>query len=62
MLCCGHTFHTQCIDEWLSLEAVCPLCKSRISARGEDVLQPDPNAAELDASAGTIADPDVEMP
>ena len=62
VLCCGHTFHPPCIDEWLSLEAVCPLCKSRISARGEDVVQLDSDVPELDDSAGTTAHPDVEMP
>ena len=29
---CGHTFHQQCIDEWLKKQAVCPLCKSAVTA------------------------------
>jgi hypothetical protein len=29
---CGHTFHQQCIDEWLTKQAVCPLCKSAVTA------------------------------
>jgi hypothetical protein len=24
---CEHTFHVRCIDEWLSLQAFCPICK-----------------------------------
>jgi hypothetical protein len=24
---CFHTFHTRCIDPWLSQKAVCPVCK-----------------------------------
>ena len=28
---CGHTFHQQCIDEWLTKQAVCPLCKSAVT-------------------------------
>ena len=29
---CGHTFHQKCIDEWLTKQAVCPLCKSDVTA------------------------------
>lgn len=29
---CGHRFHTQCIDEWLDVKALCPLCKSALPA------------------------------
>jgi hypothetical protein len=28
---CGHTFHQRCIDEWLTKQAVCPLCKSDVT-------------------------------
>ncbi|XVF49240.1 hypothetical protein PTKIN_Ptkin03bG0252800 [Pterospermum kingtungense] len=27
---CSHLFHTVCVDKWLKLKAICPLCKRRI--------------------------------
>lgn len=24
---CGHTFHMDCIDHWLSMHTTCPLCR-----------------------------------
>lgn len=27
---CGHTFHMDCIDHWLSTHATCPLCRQSI--------------------------------
>ncbi|MCD7454670.1 hypothetical protein HAX54_025564 [Datura stramonium] len=24
---CGHGFHTHCIDSWLKINSVCPLCR-----------------------------------
>jgi hypothetical protein len=25
---CQHCFHAECIDEWLSLNATCPICRN----------------------------------
>ncbi|KAK5772469.1 NEP1-interacting 1 -like protein [Gossypium arboreum] len=33
---CGHIFHLKCIDEWLSRQGTCPMCR-------EDVLDDDDN-------------------
>ncbi|GJM99076.1 hypothetical protein PR202_ga16141 [Eleusine coracana subsp. coracana] len=27
---CKHFFHVQCVDKWLKINAVCPLCKTEI--------------------------------
>jgi hypothetical protein len=35
---CGHCFHTPCLDEWLSRQFVCPLCKRRPTPMSGDGL------------------------
>ncbi|KAL0905783.1 hypothetical protein M5K25_024221 [Dendrobium thyrsiflorum] len=27
---CGHFFHTECVDKWLKINALCPLCKKEV--------------------------------
>lgn len=27
---CGHFFHVECVDKWLKINALCPLCKCEI--------------------------------
>ncbi|OAY85152.1 E3 ubiquitin-protein ligase, partial [Ananas comosus] len=29
-LSCGHFFHVECVDKWLKINALCPLCKCEI--------------------------------
>ncbi|KAJ8904689.1 hypothetical protein NDN08_001207 [Rhodosorus marinus] len=30
---CGHLFHTRCVDEWLKVKSLCPVCKARVETR-----------------------------
>jgi hypothetical protein len=30
LLLCGHFFHTECIDQWLSTKKSCPLCLAEV--------------------------------
>ena len=50
---CGHLFHAECADQWLTANATCPLC--RTSLFGED---PD----DEEGGAGEGADDDAEAP
>jgi hypothetical protein len=27
---CTHIFHMECVDKWLQINALCPLCKAEI--------------------------------
>ena len=27
---CGHTFHCECVDDWLRISKACPTCRRRI--------------------------------
>ena len=39
---CFHTFHTKCIDEWITRSAKCPVCKFQITLKnliGEDFIK-----------------------
>ena len=43
---CAHCFHKDCVDKWLKINALCPLCKSEIagSSGTSDARQLDQNA------------------
>jgi len=39
---CCHTFHTNCLDNWLKQKRECPVCKYEVTLKsilGEDILQ-----------------------
>lgn len=38
---CKHSFHVNCIDEWLAKNTTCPMCRtSLIGEKSQDLLQP----------------------
>ncbi|KAK8591611.1 hypothetical protein V6N13_031650 [Hibiscus sabdariffa] len=32
---CGHMFHLKCIDEWLSRQGTCPMCREHVLSDGD---------------------------
>jgi hypothetical protein len=42
---CAHIFHMECVDKWLQINALCPLCKAEIggsaSAQKTESQNPD---------------------
>lgn len=49
-LICGHTFHRDCIDEWIKFDPSCPTCRQSIKPKREHHLQqfiPNPGSATI---------------
>eukprot|EP01051_Picozoa_sp_SAG22_P016508 SAG22_NODE_2344_length_2686_cov_1.543873_2_plen_226_part_00 len=55
---CGPQFHRHCIDDWLRLQAVCPLCKAVVAAAA--AVEPDGAATAVDIANGEIDGEDGE--
>ncbi|KAK1285267.1 E3 ubiquitin-protein ligase ATL4 [Acorus calamus] len=49
---CGHAFHSQCIDTWLSSASTCPLCRSPIEPPIPP--PPPPNQPEISPSPSIL--------
>ena len=35
---CNHTFHINCISEWISYSIFCPICKNRLEIENQQIL------------------------
>ncbi|XP_024538381.1 RING-H2 finger protein ATL5-like, partial [Selaginella moellendorffii] len=56
---CGHGFHVECIDTWLSIHSnVCPLCRAQVEDPAAIVVSIDPAAAQVieDGSSPPLED------
>mmetsp|Transcript_3309 Transcript_3309/g.9735 ORF Transcript_3309/g.9735 Transcript_3309/m.9735 type:complete len:332 (-) Transcript_3309:49-1044(-) len=53
VLPCGHAFHAPCVDQWLGVNATCPLCRKSIYLDDpEDPPPGDPARAAVAATGG----------
>ena len=48
---CGHVFHAECADEWLTHQAFCPLCKSRVKVRDGVLISVEPERQKPQVNA-----------
>mmetsp|Transcript_23829 Transcript_23829/g.53757 ORF Transcript_23829/g.53757 Transcript_23829/m.53757 type:complete len:896 (+) Transcript_23829:607-3294(+) len=62
---CFHCFHADCLDEWLNVNPVCPLCKARARPlRAEDLRNParQPQAPRAPSSVPSSVPASVPTP
>lgn len=48
---CNHSFHVQCIDEWLSKNVTCPICRTSLNKAVDDN-----NVGHIQSSDAVIMD------
>ncbi|KAG5567034.1 hypothetical protein RHGRI_002562 [Rhododendron griersonianum] len=54
---CGHGFHVECIDMWLSSHSNCPICRAGVRVGGEGkvvAIDSTPNGAATEDSASEV--------
>lgn len=64
---CGHTFHIDCIDLWLTTHTTCPLCRKSLlaSTKPPDTSDAETNAttcnaeSRLEAAAASASEPET---
>ncbi|XP_042498294.1 E3 ubiquitin-protein ligase At1g63170-like isoform X2 [Macadamia integrifolia] len=51
---CSHFFHTDCVDKWLKINALCPLCKCEVSeTSGASPSAANSNRRQVERRVGT---------
>ncbi|KAK1288431.1 RING-H2 finger protein ATL7 [Acorus calamus] len=51
---CGHTFHIECIDSWLSANTTCPLCRVSLLPPPKSIPDPEIRSDGTDAGEGLV--------
>ena len=55
-LACQHTFHAECVLQWLARSGSCPLCKDAVAKASEPDAGGGGDEAEAEGRAGSSSD------